>query len=327
VTTAASRGERVSDPNMTVADLYMLYAETHPLKRREAQNLRVHVLPRWSKTKLRDLHHSDIAAWWPTLTRQNGNEGPLDESTKRLVLAHFSAMLTYAVEIDKLAQNPIKAMPRNRRPKRGESRRRILSHDEETRLLAYTAPFPWLKDIIMVALNQALRLGEVLGLQWEDVDFERNKIRVRHTLADGNVLGQTKHAKLTGNRDPRDTKPIDLMPVAREIVLRLRMDSDGTGFVFRNGVDGCRDRRDVQRAYAKAVERAALPVTEDGPVNFHSLRHTCLSRLANNPAIPLVYVRDFAGHTDLTITSGYVHAVESESVTEAAAKALSGEQS
>ncbi len=40
-------------------------------------------------------------------------------------------------------------------------------------------------------------------------------------------------------------------------------------------------------AFRKARERAALPVTEDGPVVFHSLRHTGISRLANHPAIPL----------------------------------------
>lgn len=328
VTTAASRGERASDPNMTTQELYDLYVETHPdLNRHADRNLRIHVLPRWGQTKLRDIHHSDIAAWWPTLKRQNGNEGPLDENTKRLVLAHFSAMLSYAVEIDKLGQNPVKAMPRNRRPKAGETRKRILGHDEETRLLAYCAPFPWLSDIILVALNQALRFGEVLGLQWEDNDFEHGKIRVQHTLADGNVLGPTKHKKLTGKRDPRDVKPIDLMPKTREILLRLRMDSDGRGYVFRNDLGQRRDRRDVQRAYTKAVERAALPVTEDGPVTFHSLRHTCLSRLANTPEIPLVVVRDFAGHTDLSMTNTYCHSVDDAAVTAAMAKALAGEQS
>jgi integrase len=105
------------------------------------------------------------------------------------------------------------------------------------------------------------------------------------------------------------------------------MDSDGTGFVFRNTFGRKRQRRAVQLAFHKAVTRAALPVTEDGPVNFHSLRHTCLSRLANNPEIPLVYVRDFAGHSDLSITNSYVHGIESASVTEAAARALSGGQS
>ena len=66
-----------------------------------------------------------------------------------------------------------------------------------------------MRHIIAVALSQALRLGEVLGLQVEDVDFANNKLRVRRTLERKRNLGPTKHAKLTGKRDPRDLHPID----------------------------------------------------------------------------------------------------------------------
>ena len=40
-----------------------------------------------------------------------------------------------------------------------------------TRSAQLREPFPWLRPIITVALHEALRLGEALGLQWEDVDF------------------------------------------------------------------------------------------------------------------------------------------------------------
>jgi integrase len=46
-------------------------------------------------------------------------------------------------------------------------------------------------------------------------------------------------------------------------------------------------------------------------VVFHSLRHTGISRLANDPRVPLVKVRDFARHANLATTQGYVHAIES----------------
>jgi integrase len=92
--------------------------------------------------------------------------------------------------------------------------------------------------------------------------------------------------------------------------------------------DGVRRRlHDVQRAFRKARDRAALPITEDGKVVFHSLRHTGISRLANHPAIPLVHVRDFARHTDLATTQGYVHRIENEEVTAAIGEALAGNSS
>ena len=57
---------------------------------------------------------------------------------------------------------------------------------------------------------------------------------------------------------------------------------------------------------------------------FHSLRHTGISRLANQPAIPLVHVRDFARHADLATTQGYVHKIDSPLVTVAIGEALAG---
>jgi integrase len=67
-----------------------------------------------------------------------------------------------------------------------------------------------------------------------------------------------------------------------------------------------------------------LPKTEDGDVTFHSLRHTALLRLASHPQIPLVYVRDFAGHASLSTTETYVHKLESAETTAAAALAMAG---
>lgn len=97
--------------------------------------------------------------------------------------------------------------------------------------------------------------------------------------------------------------------------------------MFKNRDGNRRLLRDIQRAYSLAVERAALPVTEDGPVVLHSLRHTGISRLANHPAIPLVHVRDFARHSDLAITNGYVHKTDSPQITAAIAEALGGTDS
>jgi integrase len=213
--------------------------------------------------------------------------------------------------------NPVRLIDRKQKPKAGETRRRVLTPDEERSLLAYCAPFPWLRPIVVVALHEALRLGEVCGLQWEDVDFAANRLHVRSSLGRDGSLGPTKGGK---------AQTIELTPAAREALLELRMDSDGTGFVFTNRKGGSRNMRDVQRAFVKARDRAALPSTEDGPVVFHSLRHTGISRLANHPAIPLVHVREFARHSDLATTQGYVHKIESETITLAIGHALSGER-
>jgi integrase len=273
-----------------------------------------HIAPRFGRVKVREIDAGAIAAWLGGLKRQDGKEGPLASGTRRLILATFTMILYHGVEIGALSAVP--RLPRRRIPRPGEARRRILTPDEEARLLAYCATTPWLAPMITVALHQALRLGEVAGLSWQDVDFVGGKLNVRQSLGrDGKTLGPTKGGRAA---------VIDLTPLARQALLELRGDSDGTGLVFRNRAGNGRQLRDIQRSFVKARDRAALMETDDGPVVFHSLRHTGISRLANHPSIPLVHVRDFARHADLATTQSYVHRIENETVTAAIAEALAG---
>jgi integrase len=271
-----------------------------------------HIEPALGNRKVRDLDDRAILVFLRGLTRKDGKPGDLADSTKRLIHATLEILLTHAA----VSMKVIPAVPklpkklRPKQPKAGSTRGRILTHDEERTLLAYCAPFPFLGPVVQVALHQALRLGEVSGLQWEDVDFAAGKMHIRRSLDRDRELGPTK----SGNE-----RTIPLTPRAREVLLDLRLDSDGAGPVFRNTFGEQRHIRDIQRRFTTAVKRAGL----DG-FTFHGLRHTGISRLANHPAIPLVQVRDFAGHANLSTTEGYVHRIEDEKVTVSIGEALTG---
>lgn len=257
-------------------------------------------------------------------TKNSRTGKPLNEGTKAQVLSAVSAVMEYAVDAGYIAHNPCHDLSKKQRPRQGEGRRRILSHEEEARALAYCGRWPWLRPMIVVALYETLRLGEVAGLQIAQADFATNKLRVHQQLNRRRELTHTKGANpRKGKRDRRDTNPIDLLPPAREALLELRMDS-ASGFFFQDENGEPRHTRAITRAFEEVVKLAGLPETEYGPVTFHSLRHTGISRLANAypDPIPLVYVRDFAGHQSLNTTETYVHKIESEAVTTAAAKAM-----
>jgi integrase len=105
---------------------------------------------------------------------------------------------------------------------------------------------------------------------WEDVDFERGKLRIHQQLNRRCELVPTKGAT-SRRRDPRDVHPIDLMPPAQAALRELG--PRDSGFIFRNTLDQPRHPRDIVRSIAKAVRYAKLPVTDDGRVTCHSLRH------------------------------------------------------
>jgi integrase len=193
---------------------------------------------------------------------------PLNEGTKAQVLFAVSAVMEYALDAGYIARNPCRDLSKKQRPRQGEGRRRILSPDEETRALAYCGRFPWLRPIIVVALYETLRLSEVAGLQVQSVDFANDKVRVHQQLTRQRQLKHTKGANpRKGQRDRRDTNPIDLLPPAREALLELRMDS-ASGFFFHDAQGEPRHTRAITRAFEEVVKLAGLPETEDGPVTF-----------------------------------------------------------
>jgi integrase len=57
---------------------------------------------------------------------------------------------------------------------------------------------------------------------------------------------------------------------------------------------------------------------------MHSLRHTAISHLANDPRIPLDATRRFARHSDITIAQNYIHEVKSADVDEAMDDTMAG---
>jgi integrase len=258
------------------------------------------ILPKIGRVKVRDI---DTGTYRRVLATATPGSAKLTYACMRIVLNH-------AVEMGVLAVVP--KLPRKQAPKAAAGRKRILSADETARLLAYAAKFGRLSQVIRVALGQALRIGEVVGLEWEDVDFAAGKITVRRSVDGGGNVGPTK-----GRRE----RVLDLTPLARKALLELRAENS-TGRVFRNRNGAPWAYSDVSRSFNAARDAAALQVTEQGKVLFHSLRHTAISTLANDPRIPLLYVRDFAGHADLDTTQGYMHVVESASVATAVAEAL-----
>ena len=159
---------------------------------------RRHIEPVLGHRKVREIGVREIEAWLNGLRRLDGREGELASGTKRLALATLKIILGHAVEMGLIGAVP--NLPRRRTPKPGEPRTRVLSAVEEVRLLAYCAPFPWLRPIITVALHQALRLGEVIGLQWEDVNLAGGKLHVRRSLGRDAPSARPRAAARTRSR-------------------------------------------------------------------------------------------------------------------------------
>lgn len=156
--------------------------------------------------------------------------------------------------------------------------------------------FPGVPDVpaaIATAAYTGVRIGELFGLRWEDVDFERYRLQVRRQL----------RFKVGDEAKPKNglERQVVLPPVAAEWLRRVARHIDGYVFHTRQG------RRMTQSSwvyYWNPVRR----VVGLEHVDFHELRHFCGSYLASRGATPRQIAYQL-GHTDGGILAAklYVH--------------------
>ena len=168
-------------------------------------------------------------------------------------------------------------------PKRPEGRLRYLDEAEIGKLMAAcrTSRNRYLVSVVTLALHTGMRKGEILGLEWERVDFSTARL----------TLVQTKSGKPRG------------VPIGRAVydaLLALEPDpARRQGRIFRPGND--RGGSQIRTAFEAALTRAGIVA-----FRFHDLRHTAASHLVMRGAT-LQDVKEILGHQDLRMTLRYAH--------------------
>jgi integrase len=191
-------------------------------------------------------------------------------------LAALSSIINHARrEWSYTIQNPIEMI---RKPAMPPGRDRVLSATEELTLLAELVPTgrrnPLMPSLVVIAIETAMRRGEILGLHWGNVDLER----------------QTAFLPITKNGKSR------FVPLSRRAVETLKnVERSLDGRVFPIGTAA------MEANFLRAVRRAKL-----GNLHFHDLRHTGASRMANK--LPnVIELAAVTGHTSLQMLKRYYH--------------------
>ena len=315
-----SKGEIIGNVSTTVGQLIEGWQAAREVKPSTADRydalVERRILPRWKNVRVRDVTRASTTEWLRGLRREDGRSGPLGEGTKRLILAVFSEVLAYGVHAEVLGVNPVTTLGRKHKPRPRKLPPRILGPGELDALREACAP--WLQEIVLVTLHEALRIGEAISLRWSDVDWDSGTgmLTIRRTMDKHGNFGTPKGGV---------EATIPLTGEARKVLARLWLvagrPSDGP--VFRNGHGGFRRYTDVQRAFVAARRKAGLS-EEPRALRFHDLRHSAISRLANAPGAIFPQVQAFARHATLTTTLGYVHTIDDGGWAQAADDALAG---
>ena len=237
----------------------------------------------FGKQPLQKITHSDLEAFklkrlaLPTFRKQERSHADVNRDLQLMRI-----VMNYAKRQGWITQSPFE---------RGESlistaqerqRDRVLTRDEETRLLlaCATPARQHLRSIVIALVDTALRRGELRSLTWSDVDFDAGLIRVRAMIA--------KTAK---------ARTVPITARLRVELNKLKADAgdplDGQPF----GVFG-----DFKNAFTAACKAAGI----EG-LRTHDLRHTATTRMIE-AGMPPAQVMVITGHTDFATFRRYVSA-------------------
>jgi len=191
-------------------------------------------------------------------------------------LSVLSAIINHARREWGIAiQNPVEMI---RKPTMPPGRDRVLSHDEETVLLDQLMPTgrrnPLMRPMVILAIESAMRRGEILGIDWRHVDLQK----------------RTVYLPLTKNGQSR------CVPLSSRAVATLKsMNPALEGRVFPINIAA------MEACFLRAVRRSELH-----GLHFHDLRHTAATRMASK--LPnVIELAAVTGHTSLQMLKRYYH--------------------
>lgn len=177
--------------------------------------------------------------------------------------------------------------------------------DEQKLLEAYCLNHPKRNYMgIIICLYTGIRLGELLALEWSDIDFHKKLMHVNKTVYSIKPRNNDKRIMVVGK--PKTKNSNRVIPLSRPLIsiLRKLKGRRKTKYVLETTKRKVVDERSYQRTYKRILERIGVPYK-----NFHSLRHTFATR-ALEMGVDVKTVSELLGHRTTNITlSTYIHSM------------------
>jgi integrase len=269
-------------------------------------NLRLHVTPVLGPLRVSAITRAHCRSLLVACRQKK-----LKPASLRGVNRTVSAVLSQAVDDGHLQANPAFRMGKHLRTDGAlKNEMQPWTPEEEQTFLRYVEQHAahW-HPFFLCALRTGMRLGELLAVEWRDLDFDARLISVRRAWVGGATttpknrkgrkidmsvkLAETLRALRTAQRKrawQRNEVPPETVFVMPDLI---RLDGEERKHITGGRVDGDNLRR---RVFGPLCAKAQVP-----EIRIHDLRHTFASRLIANGE-SLAYVRDQLGHSSIQVT-------------------------
>ncbi|MDR5727951.1 MAG: site-specific integrase [Terriglobia bacterium] len=311
--TAFHQGTSVEPSNITVTEYIRGWLDTADVSPKTLERYRQlaeqQIIPHLGAHTLQKLRPVHIQDWHTVLLKEGGKDGSA-LSPRTVGHAHrvLHRALARATTAEIISRNVASAI---RPPKVTTTEVEILSAAEIGMVLTKLDGKP-LYPIVTLALATGMRRGELLGLQWGDIDWNGNVLKVQTSVE------ETKNGlRLKPPKSKHGRRAISLPPSAMDMLRSYRLDQrklrvalglgreEADTFVFGTPTGQLRSPDNLSRDWVRAVKAHDLP-----KVMFHALRHSHASALIA-AGVDVLKISRRLGHGSPVVTlTTYAHLFE-----------------
>lgn len=156
-------------------------------------------------------------------------------------------------------------------------------------------------DVVRFALATGMRQGEILGLQWDDIDMDKRLIHVIHNLsnsADITIDGKRKYTLKI--QSPKSKNSIRTIPMNDTVYEMLKNKPHTNTMVFPGRDNTYINSKNLLKRWQIVLKKSGLKYR-----TFHDLRHTFATQLLMN-GVDLITIKNLMGHSSIKITEVYL---------------------
>lgn len=324
----ASNKEVIDDTKIILQDWIIIWLEDYKklaLKRTSLDNyyryFNTHIKDSYlGKTPIKKINATQIQRFINEKA-QNGRvdgSGGLSRSSVKHIFNVLYGSFEQAIKNNMLNYNPCKAITL---PKKEKKEIKYFTPDQANLFLDSIKESKYY-PLYALVLVTGLRLGEVIALRWECVNFEEKKIHVKlnavivskeeqveEGVLHSEVILQTPKTKKSTRILYIEEPILSMLKQLREKQIKTNMEVGDafvdSGFVFTNDHGRMMHPRSIQDHFKRSIKKAGLP-----NLHFHCLRHTAASLMLYN-GVDIKTMQEVLGHEEIQTTLDvYTHVME-----------------